>query len=67
MLVPLIWWAEHVPDPFHFLFAAAASTDGSPAHADSMKSPGATTSGLIRPSYVGPRELKYASRLQDGR
>ena len=28
-----------------------------------MKSPGATTSGLMRPSYVGPNELKYASRL----
>ena len=29
--------------------------------------PGATTSGLMRPSYVGPRELKYASRLGDAK
>ena len=31
----------------------------SPEYAETILNPGATTSGLIRPSKVGPNELKY--------
>ena len=65
ILVPLIWWTAQVAPPSHLLPRAMACCvrEGSPDHADCKKSPGATTSGLIRPSLVGPIELKHAKRL----
>ena len=71
MLVPLIWCTAHVGPPFKSSFPLYAAPrarafkvwEGSPDQADCTKSPGATTSGLIRPSLVGPIELKQARRL----
>jgi hypothetical protein len=36
---------------------------GSPARAEMRRCPGATTSGLMRPSNVGPREEKTATAV----
>jgi hypothetical protein len=60
--VPLIWCAAQVSVPTPTLSASSVRSTG-PEYADMIKSPGATTSGLILPSTVGPRELKQAKRL----
>jgi hypothetical protein len=67
MLVPLIWCTAQDGPPSLAQTSppkrACSVTEGSPDQADCTKSPGATTSGLMRPSLVGPMELKHARRL----